>query len=296
MWFKNITTYRLLNNDITFDNLIEAVENNLSKPIGKHDIKVVGWSTVSNELEDLVLKTMGAFLLRLKIEEKVVPGSAVKERLDAELKKRFQATGEKLKKDEKEAIKDAIYADLISKALSKTTYISGYIDIKNELVVVDTSSENASHEFLMFLRDGLGELETEIVEPPFDSVQLMTSWLSQGSADAPFELGMDCVLKDQVDSSTIRASKSDLSSDDINRHLRSGKLCEELSLNWHDRIDFSMNSKFQIKKIKFREVVTNQIVEDLGESDDAYSVMLSSMEIMVEDLAEVISDLLSMKN
>lgn len=57
------------------------------------------------------------------------------------------------------------------------------------------------------------------------------------------------------------------------------------------RISFSIDEKFKINKVKFLDIVKEQIKEDLGESDDEYAIVQSSLFIMIEDFAELISDL-----
>jgi hypothetical protein len=54
---------------------------------------------------------------------------------------------------------------------------------------------------------------------------------------------------------------------------------------------FFNKRKFKINKIKFLDIVKDQIKEDLGESSDDRAMAQSSLYIMVEDFAEVISDL-----
>lgn len=292
MWFKNIYAFKLNESEISEKDLTSKLEKFRLVPCGKHDQKSVGWEDVLEDEENLVFKVgKSSYILNLKFEEKNVPSSTVQEELKKRIKEIVKNGGDYPSKKESKIMKEEILHDLIPRAFVKTSSISGYIDFKHNLLVVDASSPAKADKFVAFLRDSLGSLDIDIINPENDVSLTMGNWIKEGKCSRPFELGDNCLFKEQSGTGgKINVSHHDLTSEEITQHLENDKIVEKMDIVWQKRVSFSINSAFRISKVKFLDIVEETLKEELGESDDKYTVLKATMEIMVEDFAEIIGD------
>lgn len=293
MLFKNIYAFTLNESEITESTLTEKLEKYRITPIGKFDEKSMGWDDILEEEENLLFKVnKSAYILKLKTEEKSVPSSVIGEELKKRIKEMVANGDEYPTKKEKKVMKEDIKHDLLNRAFVKPSHITGYIDFTNKLLVVDAASPAKADKFNSFLRDTLGSLDLDLINPENDVSETLGNWLKEKKCPKPFEIGENCLFKERSgNAGKINVSNHDLTVDEIISHLEKEKIVDKMDIVWQKRISFSINSAFRVTKVKFLDVVHERIKEDLGESSDAYAIMRAEMEIMVGDFAEVIEDL-----
>jgi recombination associated protein RdgC len=293
-WYSTISAYKYNDKfNISEEEFLEKLKEHKIEPCGKSSLKTIGWDPLLiDDDSTLCIKASGAYLLKLKIEEKLIPSAIVKEETEKEVSKREKQSGNKLSKSDKNDIKEGIIAKMKAQAFVKSSYIYGYLDVKNEKLVVNGSASKADI-FTNYLRNTLGSLDVEILEPDFELNTVLTDVLLDPSKFKKFDIGYECKLKDFLDGrATITAKDQDLFSDEIKDHVTSGKQVESLALVWEKRISFKLNHEFKITGIKPLDIIKEQADESGGESTDAYSKIVSNMFIMVEDFNELIDDLL----
>lgn len=293
-FFKNIYAFRLLEDmkkmsDQDFESAVSAQQ---VKPCGKYDLTNHGWDGVFKEggEDKFFLKASSAYILKLKINERILPSSVVKERVDEIVEEREESSGAKLKKSEINAIKEAVTKELLPQAFIKSSYLHGYIDTKNKLLVVDAGSPKRAELFVNYLRETFGSMPVELINNQ-DIGMKLTQIIKVGEVNNKFGIGKDCVLKNPNDKDKITATNFDLCSEQITNHVENGLFVTDLDLIWQQRISFRVTSDFKLKKIKFTDIAQEQINEDVGDSGDQYAYLSASMMIMVEDFAEMLNDL-----
>lgn len=292
MFFKSIYAFKLNEKEISEKDLLAKLENFRIVPCGKNDKSSVGWTDVLDEEESLCFKVgKSAYILNLKFEEKNIPASYVQEELKKKIKTIVKEGGEWPNKKEMKVMKEDIIQELIPRAFAKVSSINGYLDFANQLLVIDASSPGKADKFNGFLRESLGSLDIDIINPENDVSITMGNWIKEGKSVRPFEIGDNCLLKEQSgDASKITVANHDLTVEEITQHLDNGKIVEKMDLVWQKRVSFSVNSAFRISKVKFLDIVQEQLNEEMGESDDNYALMQASMQIMIGDFAEIIND------
>jgi len=296
MWFKNIFAFKLNEDEYDAVKFQEQLEVKKIKPCGKNELESFGWTPIFDDEDELFQKVSGSYVLKYKHEKKNIPNKVVQERLRKKIKEHFKETGQKPNREEKDNFKEAIILEMAQTAFVESSHINGYLDFKNKYLVIDTSSAKNADAFLSLLRESVGSIDVDIIEPDYDAVAKMTEWLSEGGATEPFELEEGCVLKDTMGiGSKITADKHALDVEEIKKHIEEGKQVDELDLNWHERINFRLCADFKVKKIKFQDIVNESVADELGESDDHFAIYSASMFIMVEDFAEMLNDLLGLK-
>jgi len=292
LFYKNIFPYKLNSKEIKENELQKMLEDKRILPLDETESKNQGWDNYLDSENDLAFKVgTSAYLLKLKIQSKVINSSSVKETLKERIKEIIENGGARPSKKEQKAMIEDIIAVKLPTADIASSYIFGYLDFKNGFLVIDSSSAGKTDAFLEILRNTVDGLELDPISAQEDVSTTLGDWMKASQADDPFDLGDNVKLKDPLGDAKITANKQDLTAEEIKNHLSKGKIVEQLDLVWQKRISFSLNEKFKISKVKFLDIAKEQIKDDLGESDDERAIAQSSLFIMVEDFAELISDL-----
>lgn len=286
-WYGNLFAYKL-NNKVSEQD-IRKIEDHKIREIGQSEKEVSGWDYVLED-SDLYVKVGDAFLLNFRTDKKNIPGGIVKQKVKERIKKLKEQGVEKPNKKE---VKEQIENELLKTAFYNTKEVLGYIDNENQLLVINSNSAKDIDAFVDFLRDETGiELDLDMLEIDFDITETLTEWLVEKEAKDPFELGEDCTLNDSLSGSKASLSRQDLSSEEIDVLLKSGKKVSEVNLEWEERVSFNLTNEFKIKKIKPKPVIGELLAEEIGEDESAYTAYVTSMTIMIADFAQIIQDLL----
>ncbi len=268
MWFKNALVYRLSKPIESDPEKLESLLNEFAfKPCSSQDKQKSGWSGVLGS--SLVHVAGDNYLLKLKKEEKILPASVVNEALENKADLLAQKEARPLSKKEKQALKEEVLIDLLSKAFSKSSFVHILILSVQNLVIVDSSSHSKAEEALALLRKTLGSLPV-VPAIPSQAVEVsLTNWVKQGYAPTGFEIQMEAELKSMTDDSVLRCKNQDLSADEIQQHLASDKLVTKLALSWADKIEFLLAEDGTIKRLKYADELKDENDDIPREDSDA---------------------------
>ena len=296
MWFKNLRVYRFTKPfDFTPEKLTELLAAKAFQPCGRQDVSKYGWvpplSTANNDADfDFVHVCNGSIMLCAQKEEKVIPASVIKEAVQEKADFIAQKEGRKVFRKERDKIKDDVMLELLPRAFTKSHRIYGYIDVKEELLLIDAASSNKAEQFMSHLRDTLGSLP--VIPPASKQVptDVMTHWLSEQSAHPPFQLEKECELSNPADSANvIRCKAQDLDADEVKTILESGKHCSKLAVNWNDSLHCVIESDLSLKRLKFED----RLIEQANETDaeDRAQQFDQDFAVMSLELAQFCKDL-----
>ena len=142
MWFKNLQIYRFTRPfDLTVEQLETQLEACAFTPCGSQDISRFGWVKPLGKFgSTLTHAASGHILLCARKEEKMLPGTVVKEMLAEKVEAIEFEQGRALKKKEKEALKEEIMHTLLPRAFSRTSQTFAWINPADNLMVVDAGS------------------------------------------------------------------------------------------------------------------------------------------------------------
>lgn len=283
MLFKNLCLYRL-DEPFAFDaDTLEArLADERFRPCGKLDEASVGFVGVQDAGDGrLVFEHQNRLLIRLQEQRKLLPASVVKDAVDEQVDRIEDTEARKVRKRERDRIKDEVLLDLLPRAFSRTRSTYGYIDIDSGWLIVDASSWNRAEAFTERLRDAVTRLP--IAPPRLQEApqSIMSRWVASGQLPNDLQLGEECVLSDpDREGAEIRCKRQDLGSPEIATHLNAGKQVTRLALGWHERLDFLLDADFSIKRLRFPDVEAgDDHDDDSPEARFAADFALMSMEI-----------------
>jgi recombination associated protein RdgC len=295
LWFKNLMVYRL-SRDVSLR--AEEMEKQLAAytftPCGSQDMAKTGWVSPMGSQSDALTHstTNGQIILCARQEQKILPSPVVKQALEAKIFKLEAEQGRKLKKTEKDSLKDEVLHSLLPRAFSRFSQTMMWIDTVNGLIMVDCASAKKAEDTLALLRKSLGSLPVVplAMENPIELT--LTEWVRSGSPAQGFQLLDEAELKAMLeDGGVIRAKKQDLVCDEIAVHIEAGKLVTKLALDWQQRIQFVMCDDGSIKRLKFCDELRDQNEdidrEDFAQRFDAdFILMTGELAALIQNLVE----------
>ncbi|MTC55257.1 MULTISPECIES: recombination-associated protein RdgC [Providencia] len=291
--FKNAIVYRMTRDiQISSDELEAQLKNLEFSPCGIQDMMKVGWTNPIKTGEALTHSVGNQILIVAKREEKVLPTDVIKKELQAKIDKLEAEQGRRLKKTEKDSLKDEVVQDLLPRAFSKESTVSVWIDNDNQRIIVDTSSAKRAEDTLALLRKALGSLPVVPLTMKTPIELTLTDWLRDGVIPQGFNLTDEAELKAMLAEGGIaRFKKQDLVSDEIASHIEAGKLVTKLSLDWNETIQFTLRDDGSLKKIKFSDVLKAQNDdidrEDIAQRFDAdFALFTGEMTRLIDSLID----------
>lgn len=283
-WFKNAMAYRLTSK-IDLSKIEEALQTEKFTPCEKSDYSRFGWSEPLHDTGLLAYQASGHILLVSCKEEKNLPAYAVNRKLAERLAELEEKEERKLKKIEKQALKDAVISEMLPHAFSKFTYTAIWIDTNKGLVFVDSSSAKKAEDSLALLRKSLGSLPVVPLAFNSDISAVMTDWLSNNNAPEWATLLEDCKLKDFTADNEITIKRQDLDNEEILNLIEHGNSVVSLAIQRENHLSFVLNQDGTLGKIKFEDDIIERnddiLKEDYQQRFDADFIL------MVEELSQL---------
>lgn len=285
MWFKNLAIYRFTE---PFELTAEAFEQKLQqqpfKPCGGHDEFSFGWTSPLGKHSDaLVHANNGFFMFCAKKEEKVIPTSVINEMLQERVGEIEEREARKVAGKERTRIKDELIFELLPRAFSFSRKTYAYVDSRGGWLVVDAASPKKAEDVLSQLRKCLGSLPVVPIGASVKPAPIMTEWLLHHNAPKDIVIEDECELRSQEEEAAIiRCKKHDLALPEIKNHLDNGKQVIKLALAWADRISFVLDENLLVKRLKFLDLIQEQVadieaIDDVEQFDADFSIMSAEL-------------------
>lgn len=292
MWFKNLQVYRFTKTcEFTHETLIDMLTEQAFVPCGSQDLNRSGWvPPLGRHGSEFVHSTGGYMMICLKRQDKLLPSAVINEELEEKALAIEERESRKLPRKERQSLKDEIMFSLLPRAFARSSLQFAYISPKDNLLVVDAASEKRAEELLSSLREAIGTLSVIPLAAKNEPIDVMTKWVSNGQLASGFELGEECELRDNADiKSTIRCKNQNLATGEIISHVKTGMHVSKLALCWQDRIEFLIDEKLAIKRLKFSDLVHEKAAE--VEAEDVAQKFDIDFSIMTLELAGFLKSL-----
>jgi recombination associated protein RdgC len=272
MFFRNLVLFRYPR---TMNTALAALEERLSehplKPVGPLELGSRGFvPPMGAESSALVIQHPDAYWITLGGEDRMLPSAVVNDALAKKLVEIETREGRKLGGRARKQLKDDLVHEMLPKAFVRSSRTSALILPSIGYVVVDASSRKRAESVLSELRHAMGSFPAIPVNAEVSPRAVLTSWLVEGTPDGSFEgdkeaagwlrLGDECVLVDPVDGgAVVRAQRQELTSDEITKHLETGKQVKRLALSLDGHVEFTLDEDLVIRKVKLLDDVVDKL-------------------------------------
>ena len=280
MWFRNARPYRLPGRlGIGASDLSQRLSRRPFQPCRPSQPVSSGWvAALSDDASDFVHKSGDYWLIRLQREERLLPASVIRSEVNSRIQEIQTVQGRRVQRKERLDIVDEVTQDLMPRAFTKSQHLEALINDREGWVWVNTASAARAEELLSLLREGLGNLPVVIPDTQKSPVIVMSQWVLNGGLPEGISLGGDLDLEDpEEDGGVVRVRGMCLESDEIRRHIESGKQAVRLALSWQDQVNFVVDKDLSLRRIRFGDelkVVNEELYEDVLARRDADCLLM----------------------
>ncbi len=293
MFFRNLTLFRFSTSVApSLDDPESALAAHRLRPCGAMEMATHGFvPPLGPDAEALTHAVGASLLLTVGSEDKLLPASVVNEELSRKVRKLAEAEGRRVGGRERKRLKQETLDELLPRAFSRPSRLQVWLQRKQGWAVFDTSSRKAAEQALGSVREALGSFPAVPLTPERSPRQIMTDWLTGGELPAGLALADECELRDPVNAggAVVRCRHQDLDSDEIREHLRGGKQVFQLGLSFEERIGFVLGEDLVVRKLKFFDVVTDDLEHTQADSvaaemDARFALMTLELERLLDKL------------
>jgi recombination associated protein RdgC len=140
----------------------------------------------------------------------------------------------------------------------------------------------------------VGSLPVRPVTVKTAPTAVMTEWVKTSQTAEHFFVLDECELRDtHEDGGVVKCKRQDLTSDEIQLHLSTGKVVTQLSLAWQDKLSFVLDDKLGIKRLKFEDLLQDEAEQNggddaLGQQDASFTLMMLTFGEFLPELMEAL--------
>lgn len=289
--FKNATIYRLANDGLPG---LAAIEEALGKaqfvPCGATQQQSSGWVPPRGLKHGALAEAVGGqIILKLQVEQRMLPAAVVKRRADeiaAEIEKQ---TGRKPGKKQMKEVKEQAALELLPQAFTKQSATLVWIDRAARILVLDSSSQGKADEAVGLLVKTLENLAVGQLHTQTSAAVAMADWLVSGEPPEHFTVDRELELKSADEMrARVRYDRHLLDIAEVRDHITSGKVPTKLGMSWEGRVSFVLTDTMQLRKLAFLDVVFEG--QKAAAKDEAFD---ADAAIFTGELARLLPDLVA---
>lgn len=294
MWFKNLHLLRLLQ---PFSWSTEALQEKLASkvfhPCGRMEMESIGWvPPLGHDSQAFVHVVNNCLIFTQRKEEKILPAAVIREVVNDKIAEIESQQLRKVRKREKEQLREEVLQELLPRAFTRSTYLSAYIDINHSWLLIDTASRKKAEELTGLLRHTLGSLPVVSLKLQNSPMAIMTRWLLQDHELPPdFELADACILMDNAqEGAVVNCKRQDLQAKEIQAHLAAGKLVTRLAVEWQQRLALILDDELVIRRLQFLDIASSNDMPDETPAqrfDADFVLMTAELATFIQRLLQV---------
>ncbi|MBF6026063.1 recombination-associated protein RdgC [Lysobacter niastensis] len=280
MFFRNLTLFRFPTTT-KLEDLDSGLDECQLKPVGPLELSSRGFiSPFGRDAETMSHNRGDATWLAVGGEDKILPGSVVNDMLAKKLAEIEQKEGRKPGGRTRKRIKDELVTDLLPRAFVKPSRTDALIDLGHGVVAVDTSSRKTGENVVSEIRRALGSFPALPLNAEVAPRSILTGWVAGEPLPEGLSLGDECELRDPIDQgAVVKVQRMELQSDEITKHLESGKQVTRLALNLDDHVSFVLGEDLVVRKFKLLDGAVDELEsterDDLRAELDARFVLMA---------------------
>ncbi len=251
--------------------------------------KSLGWVEPRGQAHGALLEVVnGQWIAQLMIETRALPASVLQRKTQERAAQIEASSGRKPGKKELRDLRDEVRLTLLPQAFTKRAAARVWIDRQARLLVVDAASQARVDEVITLLVQALPGLAVTLIDTQTSPAAAMAGWLLNAEPPAAFSVGQECELKAADESrAVVRYARHRLDIEEVQSHVRDGKLPTRLALTWQDRVSFVLTEALQLKKLAFLDTVFDAAGSNKEDDFDA------NVAIATGELRQLLPQLLS---
>ncbi|MDG2517586.1 MULTISPECIES: recombination-associated protein RdgC [Lysobacter] len=280
MFFRNLTLFRFPTTT-KFDDLDSGLTECQLRAVGPLELSSRGFiSPFGRDSDEMSHKRSDATWLAVGGEDKILPGSVVNDMLNKKLSEIEAKEGRKPGGKTRKRIKDELITDLLPRAFVKPSRTDALIDTGLGVVAVDTSSRKSGENVVSEIRRALGSFPALPLNAEVAPRSVLTGWVAGEPLPEGLSLGDECELRDPIDQgAVVKVQRMELQSDEITKHLESGKQVTRLALTLDDHVSFVLGEDLVVRKFKLLDGAVDELEsterDDLRAELDARFVLMA---------------------
>lgn len=267
MFFRNLTLFRFPVT-LKFDDLNASLAECQLKPVGPLELASRGFvSPFGRDSEVFAAQQGDAIWLTVGGEDKILPGSVVNDLLAKKLDEVEQKEGRRPGGRTRKRIKDELITELLPRAFVKPGRADALIDLGHGVIAVDTSSRKSGENVVSEIRRAMGSFPALPMNAEVAPRSVLTGWVAGEPLPEGLSLGDECELRDPIDQGgVVKVQHMELQSDEVAKHLESGKQVTQLALTLDDHVSFVLGEDLIVRKFKLLDGAVEQL--ESTERDD----------------------------
>jgi recombination associated protein RdgC len=283
MFFRNLTLFRFPTAH-KFDDLETGLDECQLKPVGPLELSSRGFiPPYGRDTGALAGRQSDAIWLTVGGEDRLLPGAVVNDMLARKLEEIEQKEGRKPGGRTRKRIKDELITELLPRAFVKPSRTDALIDLGHGVVAVDSSSRKSAENVVSEIRRALGSFPALPLNAEVAPRTVLTGWVAGEPLPDGLSLGDECELRDPVDQgAVVKVQRMELQSDEINKHLESGKQVTRLALSLDDHVSFVLGEDLVVRKFKLLDGAVDEL--ESTERDDVRAEMDARFVLMAGEL------------
>lgn len=294
MWFNNALIYQYeLDQTEELETLFEEAR---LKPCPPHARFLYGW--LPPVKTSYIHDCLGNAVICFGKEERVLPRNVVQREVEERVNMLEAQRGYPVKRAERAQLAEDIEFELLPKSFCVQKRVLGLFDHTQKRLYINTSSLNQASQFVTYLRKSVPGLSLEPIAP-FEALSShFTRWITDPSSlPSHIQLAADCVLlSPQDEKKRFHCKGYELPADEILNLLSQGLVATEISLIWHERIQFTLTQDLILKKLKCLDYLADdfQEVRKLGEDeqlDAGITLLAGELRTLCDDLIIPLSNI-----
>ena len=283
---KNIIYYQADTSAVTPHGLEAGLQKLQFSPCGTMDWFSRGFVPPAPDSESLAHNVDDEFILvTLRSQEKRIPASVIREKLDEMVKAMESRESRRVGKKEKQQLREQITDGLLPTTQPISMTIRAWIDLARNRLMIEAGSAAKAELMIGMLREACPPFPARLPRTNLTPASQMTGWLA-GEAPPNFTLDADCELKAPGEGAVVRFSRQDLSASEVRAHLEREMVATKLGMTWCDRISFVMTESGLLRKVSITDVVNESV-----DGEDAADVFRSEQSIFTQEMRNLLDAL-----
>jgi len=288
MFFRNLTFFRYPTS-LKHDDLDAGLDECQLRPVGPLELSTRGFvSPYGRDSEVLAARQGDALWLTLGGEDRLLPGAVVNDMLSRKLDEIEEKEGQRPGGRTRKRLKDELITELLPRAFVKPSRTDALVDTTHGVIAIDTSSRKTGEAVVSEVRRALGSFPALPLNAEIAPRSVLTGWVAGGEMPEGLVIGEECELRDPVDQgAVVKVQRMDLHSDEIARHLESGKQVTRLALSLDDHVSFVLGEDLVVRKFKLLEGAVDEL--ESTDADDVRAEMDARFILMAAEVKRLFS-------